>query len=94
MPFLNGMANIPNITLSGVDGSLINQKPVVLDIAKDILRVEFKKGILSHTLIIVTKEEKNIKYIQKDMRARDGAGQDHENCDVNHDFRLCFNAYR
>ena len=45
-----------------VSGSLINQKPVVLDIAKDILRVEFKKGILSHTLIIVTKEEKNIKY--------------------------------
>ncbi len=30
-------------------------------------------------------KEKNIKYIQKDMRARDGAGQDHENCDVNHD---------
>lgn len=33
-------------------------------------------------------KEKNIKYIQKDMRARDGAGQDHENCDVNHDFIL------
>lgn len=39
-------------------------------------------------------KEKNIKYIQKDMRARDGAGQDHEKCDVNHDFHLCFNAYR
>lgn len=39
-------------------------------------------------------KEKNIKYIQKDMRARDGAGQDHENCDVNHDFHLGFNAYR
>lgn len=39
-------------------------------------------------------KEKNIKYIQKDMRARDGAGQDHENCDVNHDFNLGFNAYR
>ena len=39
-------------------------------------------------------KEKNIKYIQKDVRARDGAGQDHENCDVNHDFHLCFNAYR
>ncbi|ERF86871.1 hypothetical protein CFSAN002237_24030 [Escherichia coli O104:H21 str. CFSAN002237] len=35
-------------------------------------------------------KEKNIKYIQKDMRARDGAGQDHENCDVNHDFHLGF----
>lgn len=35
-------------------------------------------------------KEKNIKYIQKDMRARDGAGQDHENCDVNHDFHLSF----
>lgn len=33
-------------------------------------------------------KEKNIKYIQKDMRARDGAGQDHENRDVNHDFIL------
>lgn len=29
MPFLNGMANIPNITLSGVDGSLINQNKVL-----------------------------------------------------------------
>lgn len=37
-------------------------------------------------------KEKNIKYIQKDMRARDGAGQDYENCDVNHDFHLGFNA--
>lgn len=41
-----------------------------------------------------TRKRKNIKYIQKDMRARDGAGQDHENCDVNHDFHLGFNAYR
>ena len=39
-------------------------------------------------------KEKNIKDIQKDMRARDGAGQDHENCDVNHDFHPGFNAYR
>ena len=39
-------------------------------------------------------KEKNIKYIQKDMRARDGAGHDHEKCDVNHDFHLCYNAYR
>jgi hypothetical protein len=29
MPFLNGMANIPNITLSGLDGSLINQNKVL-----------------------------------------------------------------
>lgn len=46
----------------GISGNLEKNEPVVLYLEKDIQETEFQKGILSHKFIIVTNENKKLKY--------------------------------
>lgn len=43
-------------------GSMENISPVVLEFHKDIFNVEYKRGFLSHILILNTNENKKIRY--------------------------------